>query len=47
MGDKESIHVPVWNEFNPEVFDAWKNGNTGYPFVDANMRELNATGFMR
>ncbi len=27
-------------------FDAWCNGMTGYPIVDAGMRELNATGFM-
>jgi deoxyribodipyrimidine photo-lyase len=27
-------------------FDAWKNGKTGYPLVDANMREMMATGFM-
>ena len=27
-------------------FEAWKNGMTGFPFVDANMRELNSTGFM-
>jgi deoxyribodipyrimidine photo-lyase len=27
-------------------FEAWKNGQTGYPIVDAGMRELNATGFM-
>jgi deoxyribodipyrimidine photo-lyase len=32
---------------NNEVeFEAWCNGQTGYPFVDAGMRELNATGFM-
>jgi len=29
-----------------EVFDKWASGNTGIPFIDANMRELNATGFM-
>jgi deoxyribodipyrimidine photo-lyase len=28
------------------LFEAWKRGETGVPFVDANMRELNATGFM-
>jgi deoxyribodipyrimidine photo-lyase len=34
-----------WN--NNEVdFDKWCNGQTGYPFVDAGMRELNATGHM-
>ena len=27
-------------------FDAWTNGRTGYPIVDAGMRELWATGFM-
>lgn len=27
-------------------FDAWCNGQTGYPIVDAGMRELNETGFM-
>jgi deoxyribodipyrimidine photo-lyase len=29
-----------------EQFKAWCNGQTGYPIVDAGMRELNATGFM-
>lgn len=27
-------------------FKAWCEGNTGYPIVDAGMRELNQTGFM-
>lgn len=27
-------------------FEAWKSGKTGYPIVDAGMRELNETGFM-
>ena len=27
-------------------FKAWCNGETGYPLVDAGMRELNATGYM-
>jgi len=31
---------------NEEEFDRWCNGMTGYPIVDAGMRELNATGFM-
>lgn len=32
---------------NNEVdFKNWCNGKTGYPIVDAGMRELNATGFM-
>jgi len=31
---------------NPEEFQRWCTGTTGYPIVDAGMRELNATGFM-
>lgn len=27
-------------------FNKWCEGNTGYPIVDAGMREINATGFM-
>jgi deoxyribodipyrimidine photo-lyase len=29
-----------------EQFQSWCEGRTGYPVVDAGMRELNATGFM-
>jgi deoxyribodipyrimidine photo-lyase len=32
--------------FNHPLFKAWCEGTTGVPFVDANMRELQATGFM-
>jgi deoxyribodipyrimidine photo-lyase len=31
---------------NIEYFNAWTNGKTGFPIVDASMRELNSTGFM-
>jgi len=31
---------------NEAAFERWCNGTTGYPIVDAGMRELNATGFM-
>jgi deoxyribodipyrimidine photo-lyase len=31
---------------NQEEFEKWQNGKTGYPIVDAGMRELNATGYM-
>ena len=31
---------------NEKEFEAWCNGETGYPIVDAGMRELNVTGFM-
>jgi deoxyribodipyrimidine photo-lyase len=29
-----------------EEFEKWKKGKTGYPMVDAGMRELNSTGYM-
>ncbi len=28
------------------TFERWKRGETGVPFIDANMRELNASGYM-
>jgi deoxyribodipyrimidine photo-lyase len=31
---------------NAEEFERWCNGTTGYPLVDAGMRELNTTGYM-
>ena len=31
---------------NEEEFERWCQGQTGYPIVDAGMRELNETGFM-
>lgn len=31
---------------NEEEFQAWCEGRTGYPLVDAGMRQLNQTGFM-
>lgn len=31
---------------DPDDFDAWCRGYTGYPFVDAAMRQLAATGWM-
>ena len=33
-------------ENNLEYFKAWAEGKTGFPIVDAGMRELNQTGFM-
>jgi deoxyribodipyrimidine photo-lyase len=35
----------LWKN-NEKDFDAWCQGKTGYPLVDAGMRELNETGFM-
>ncbi len=50
-------HVASGKSFKPEYdfiqwrnneheFQKWCDGQTGYPIVDAGMRELNATGFM-
>lgn len=33
-------------EVNEQHFAAWREGKTGYPLVDAGMRELNTTGYM-
>lgn len=38
----DAIH---WNNDEKE-FEKWCDGKTGYPFVDAGMRELNAKGYM-
>jgi len=33
-------------EYNNELFEKWTTGQTGYPFIDAAMRQLNHTGYM-
>lgn len=38
-------HNIKWHS-DPIMFQKWCNGQTGYPIVDACMRELNATGYM-
>ena len=42
---KPAYDTIEWRKDNGE-FELWCNGQTGYPIVDAGMRELNATGFM-
>jgi deoxyribodipyrimidine photo-lyase len=37
-------NIPCRND--PDEFERWCKGETGYPMVDAGMRELNETGFM-
>lgn len=34
------------NDQEDENFKAWCEGNTGFPIIDAGMRELNTTGYM-
>jgi deoxyribodipyrimidine photo-lyase len=33
-------------EYNDEQFEKWTQGKTGFPIVDAAMRQLNCTGYM-
>jgi len=42
---KPKYDLVEW-ENNENQFNAWCEGKTGYPLVDAGMRELNQTGFM-
>lgn len=42
---KEKYEYIQWRN-NEEEFRRWCEGTTGYPIVDAGMRELNQTGFM-
>lgn len=44
IGGLKAVNIP-WSR-NQAMFDAWRHGQTGYPLIDANMRELAATGFM-
>ncbi|MEM9936992.1 MAG: DASH family cryptochrome [Bacteroidota bacterium] len=37
---------PPFAKQNQQVLGQWINGETGIPFIDANMRELKYTGFM-
>lgn len=42
---KEKYSGIPWRN-NEKDFKAWKNGQTGFPLVDAGMRELNQSGYM-
>lgn len=32
--------------YNKKIFEKWCNGETGFPLIDASMKQLNKTGFM-
>uniref|UniRef100_A0A0D3DCZ7 tRNA (guanine-N(7)-)-methyltransferase n=1 Tax=Brassica oleracea var. oleracea TaxID=109376 RepID=A0A0D3DCZ7_BRAOL len=34
-----------WSQ-DKKLFESWRDGKTGYPIIDANMKELSTTGFM-
>lgn len=42
---KQKYDAVPWRN-NKEEFKKWSEGKTGYPMVDAGMRELNETGYM-
>ncbi|MEM6251374.1 MAG: FAD-binding domain-containing protein [Cyanobacteria bacterium P01_D01_bin.156] len=46
----EGPYRDAWKDFpwgnDPSLFEAWCEGRTGYPIVDAAMRQLNETGWM-
>ncbi|MFD0994168.1 cryptochrome/photolyase family protein [Tenacibaculum geojense] len=42
---KPAYDAITWRN-NKDEFEKWQTGNTGYPLVDAGMRELNTTGHM-
>ena len=42
---KEQYDGIKWDN-NMKIFESWKKGETGFPAVDAGMREMNETGFM-
>jgi len=44
-GSGSGVARKVWKK-NPRNFQRWMDGTTGTPLVDANMRELNCSGFM-
>lgn len=51
--EPRTVSEPLRREFSafpwrddPEAFDAWREGRTGYPLVDAGMRQLATTGWM-
>jgi len=43
---KDAVNTDELAANQDELFDSWKNGNTGVPLVDAIMHELNATGYI-
>ena len=42
-GKRQKIEKVAWTQ-DDGLLQRWKDGRTGLPLVDANMRELNATG---
>jgi len=44
LGNPVARQIP-WDD-DPKILDAWKNGRTGYPYIDAIMTQLKQTGWV-
>lgn len=42
---KEAYDKIKWS-YNKKLFNAWTNGKTGFPVIDAAQRQMNTTGYM-
>lgn len=40
------MQTPIYEQYNEEYYNTFVGGNTGYPLVDAGVRELIQTGYM-
>jgi hypothetical protein len=45
MDGQVGLDLLGWND-DPKGFEAWCEGRTGFPIVDAGMRQLRVTGWM-
>ena len=45
MPSREKYSNVAWKQ-DAQAFELWREGRTGFPIVDAGMRQLNQTGFM-
>jgi deoxyribodipyrimidine photo-lyase len=43
---RPEMQAMPYDDVDPALLDAWREGRTGYPFVDAGMRQLLAGGWM-
>lgn len=46
LGKSNFKDLKIKWKHNEKFFESWKSGNTGFPFIDAGMRQLNNEGWM-
>lgn len=44
--DNSNCKQISWGDYDEELLTAWETGMTGFPYIDAMMRQLDATGWM-